>query len=208
MLGAGLLGAVGTIAVLRGGDTPTEIVVAADDLQVGDRIERDHLAVGLVDAQGAVEAHFVPAADLDSIIGGVVTAPIATDSPVLREVVRSEAAPGRARAMSFSIAADRAVGGDLEVGDRIDVLAVDRDGAVGYALVDALVMGRATAADDAPLRGGTSDEITVTVAVDAAGAARLAAAIADGDVTVVRSTGAEAIDNVVWFDDDPGRADA
>ena len=207
MLGAGLLGAVGTIAVLRGGDDPSKIVVAADDLQAGERIERDHLAIALVDARGAVANHFVPADDLDSIVGRVVTAPIAADSPVLREVVRPAAAPGRARAMSFSIAADRAVGGDLEVGDRIDVLAVDRDGTVGYALVDALVMVRADRDDDAPLRGG-SDEITVTVAVDAAGAARLATAIADGDVTVVRATGADAIDDVVWYGDKGVRADA
>jgi hypothetical protein len=49
------------------------------------------------------------------------------------------------------------------------------------------------------LRGGDG-RLSLTVAVDAAGAQRLAAALHAADLLVVRSTGAEPVSSVHWFE--------
>ncbi len=202
MLGAGLLGAVATIAVLDAGDDHTAVVVAARDLRVGDRIERDDLATSEVSSDSELTRALIGAADVDDLVDLIVTAPIEAGSPVLTEHLDEDAAPDGGRAMSFSVPADRAAGGAIGVGDRIDVLAADRDGSVGYALADALVLDASDGDDGAPIDRGDVRDITITVAVDAPGALRLAAAVAAGDVTVVRATGATALDAIDWIDTD------
>jgi Flp pilus assembly protein CpaB len=209
MLGAGLLGAVATVAVLDAGDDHTAVVVAARDLRVGDRVERDDLSTSEVSSDAELTRELIGAKDLDDLVDLIVTAPIETGSPVLIEHLDAHAAPDGGRAMSFSVPADRAAGGAIDVGDRIDVLAADRDGSVAYALADALVIDVSDGDDGAPLDSGDARDITMTVAVDAPGALRLAGAVAAGDVTVVRATGATALDAIDWIDTDaPERADA
>lgn len=199
VLAAGVLGATATLAALRAADARVEVVVARSDLAVGDRIGADDLGTEEVRADDALLARLVPAADAPDLVGQVVAANLGRGDPILAAQLRTVAAPDGGRAMSFAIDASRAVGGAIEVGDRVDIVAVDRDGAVGYALVDAEVLDRRRADDGAPIRGGDS-ELTLTVGVDGEGARRLAAALAAGDVTVVRSTGAAQIDSVVWFE--------
>jgi Flp pilus assembly protein CpaB len=213
MLAAGLLGAVSTFAALRAADDATAVVVADQDLRAGDHIASSDLAIVRIGADDRVLGRFVSQSDIGDLVGMVVSAPIERGTPILDQYVRAPAAPDRARAMSFSVSADRAVAGAVEIGDRIDVLAVDRDGVVGYALANALVMDRDRGGDGAPIRSAGSEDITLTVAVDSESARRLAAALADGDITVVRSTGATPIDRIVWFDPPgatiaPGDADA
>ena len=89
--------------------------------------------------------------------------------------------------MSIPIDPSRAVGGRLATGDRIDVLFAG-DRAVSIIVRDAEVI-----AIDAKGRGGigeTSSPFTVTIAVNARESQLLAAAIADGDVSLARTTGA------------------
>lgn len=198
MLVAGVIGAAATFAVLRAADDTVAVVVARHDLRTGERIAESDLATGRVAADAALLGHFVRVDDRRELVGQVVIAPTRAGAPMLRQDVRTSAAPDGGRAVSFAVPVERAVGGVLDAGDRIDVLAVDRDGNVGYALVDAEVLDRAQADTGAPIRGGTGD-LTLTVAVDAAGARRLAAAIHAGDITVVRSTGADALGDVTWF---------
>ncbi len=201
MLSAGLLGAGATVAVLQSSDDTTAVVVAAADLRVGDRVESDDLTTSDVSADADLARELIGADDADELVGLIVTAPIEAGSPLLIEHLDAEAAPDGGRAMSFSVPAERAAGGAVEVGDRIDVLAADRDGFVGYALAGALVIDASDGEDGAPLEGGPRD-LTITVAVDAPGALRLAAAVAEGDVTVVRATGATAIESIDWIETD------
>lgn len=200
MLAAGLLGAVSTFAALRAAEHTTEVVVARRDLRAGARVERGDLTTARVGGDGGLVARFVSAADRDTLVGMVLVMGVDAGTPVLDQYVREPAAAGDQRAMSFAVSADRAVAGAIEVGDRVDVLAVDRDGVVGYALADALVLDRDDGSSGGPIRSTGSDDLTLTVAVDSAGARRLAAAIADGEVTVVRSTGARPLSDVVWYE--------
>jgi Flp pilus assembly protein CpaB len=153
-----------------------------------------------VSSDSELTRELIGAADVDDLVDLIVTAPIEAGSPVLTEHLDDDAAPDGGRAMSFSVPADRAAGGAIGVGDRIDVLAADRDGSVGYALADALVLDASDGDDGTPIDRGGIRDITITVAVDAPGALRLAAAVAAGDVTVVRATGATALDAVDWIE--------
>jgi len=100
--------------------------------------------------------------------------------------------------VSFPVDSALAVGGQLSAGDRIDVLASANDGSgSGYVLVGVDVVS-VHATGTGPLRG-SDGRLSLTVAVDAAGAQRLAAALHVADLLVVRSTGAAPVTSVPWF---------
>jgi Flp pilus assembly protein CpaB len=100
--------------------------------------------------------------------------------------------------MSFPIPRSRAVGGSLVAGDRVDVLSVHRtSGRSGYVAADVQVLAFSTRGSG-PLQG--SDDASVTIAIDSAGAARVAAALEVGTITLVRATGATPLRQDAPFD--------
>jgi hypothetical protein len=102
--------------------------------------------------------------------------------------------------VSFAVDDADAVAGDLAPGDRIDVVAVARDGrTAGYVLVGAPVLAATAPQAGGPLR--TNDSRTViTVAVAGTDALRLAAAVADARVIVVKATGANPLPSVPRYE--------
>jgi Flp pilus assembly protein CpaB len=190
MLVAGLLGVVLTLSVLRTDHGGRAVIVAASDLVPGTVIDRDAIRVERVDASAAVLASTFAADEVEQLRGRVATAPISKGALLSRESVRAAEEGAAARSMSFPLPKAHALGGALSTGDRVDVLAVQHDGGrAGYVLTDAHVL-----AVDGARRGplATTDDMTVTLAVDAKAAVRLAAALEGGTVTLVRSTGAAA----------------
>ncbi|PLS75322.1 MAG: hypothetical protein CYG61_07985 [Actinobacteria bacterium] len=89
--------------------------------------------------------------------------------------------------MSLPVERQHAVGGALRPGDRVDVI----DGAEASFVVTNAEVLAVPNLSNGNLSGTGS--YAITIAVDAQGALRLAAAIAGGKVEVVRSTGAEAL---------------
>jgi Flp pilus assembly protein CpaB len=89
--------------------------------------------------------------------------------------------------MSIPIDPSRAVGGRLSAGDRVDVLFTSRDSA-SIIVTDAKVL-----AVDERRNGGigqSTSSFTLTIAVDAKESLLVAAAIADGNISIARTTGA------------------
>jgi Flp pilus assembly protein CpaB len=188
MIVAGLLGVVLTLSVLRGADDRREILVAAKDLVPGAVIDAQSVRVERIDASRSVLASTYAPDDLDALEGRVATAAIEKGTLVTRGAVRPREAGAASRSMSFPLAKARAMGGALDTGDRVDVLTVQHDGSqAGYVMTDVEVLD-IDGASGGPL--GAPDELTVTLAVDADAAVRLAAALEGGTVTLVRSTGA------------------
>jgi Flp pilus assembly protein CpaB len=129
----------------------------------------------------------VRAGERSQLFGRIAGATIEADELVVRRWFRRLAAPGGRRAMSIPIDPARAVGGRLAAGDRIDVVFAG-DAAASIIVADAEVL-----AVDARGRGGIGESaspFTVTVAVSAHESQLLAAAIADGELSLVRATGA------------------
>ena len=181
MIAAGLVGMVLTLAALRDRPAGREVAVAAHDIHAGDALVPTDLRLVRVDADDDVLATVVRGRDLGHVRGLVATARIGAGELVPRRGLRPQAAPGGLRAMSIPIDPARAVGGRLASGDRVDVVFAGRDES-SIIVADALVLSV-----DARGRGGIGESaspFTVTVAVDARQSELLAAAIADGNLSL------------------------
>jgi Flp pilus assembly protein CpaB len=198
MIVAGLLGVVLTLSILREPDEGQRVLVAADDLEPGTVIDPNAVRAEQIDASASVLASAYTDDAIDALEGQVVTVPISKGALVARDAVRPRAAGAAARSMSFPLPKARALGGALEAGDRVDVLAV-RDGGseASYVMTDAEVVD-VDGAGGGPL--GTPDELIITLAVGADDALLLAGALEAGPVTLVRSTGSAPVEAAVGSD--------
>ncbi len=127
------------------------------------------------------------AGDQRRLQGRIAGSTIAEGELVTIRTLRRRAAPRGLRAMSIPIDPSRAVGGRLGAGDRVDVLFAGQQ-AVSIIVADAPVL-----AVDARGRGGigeSSSPFTVTIAVTPRQSQLVAAAVADGDISLARTTGA------------------
>jgi Flp pilus assembly protein CpaB len=187
MVVAGLVGVVLSLAVLRDRPTGVRVAVADGEIRAGDVVDVDDFRAERLQASDALLDTLVAASDVRSLRGRIAVSPIADGELVARSQLHRRAAPGGLRAMSIPIDASRAAGGRIEPGDRIDVVfAGEREASI--IVPDAKVI-----AVDESGRGGigeVSRPFTVTVAVNARQSQLLAAAIADGDLSITRTTGA------------------
>jgi Flp pilus assembly protein CpaB len=196
MVVAGLLGLLLSLSVLRRADDTVPIVVVTRDIAPGTRLRADMLATTRIHADGRLLANLVSADD--RALGSIVLSALRSGDVLERSGLGSRSTRRAARAVSFPVDSALAVGGDVSTGDRIDVLASAHDGSVsGYVLVGADVVA-VHEIGSGPLRG-TDGRLSITVAVDAAGAQRLAGALHTADLLVVRSTGAAPVASVNWF---------
>ena len=189
MVVAGLLGMTLTLAVLRDEHGGTEVAVAAREIRAGETIGRDDVRVERVRADRDVLGTVVPGGSVRSLRGEIAVATIAAHAVIPRGAVRAKAAGAGMRAMSIPIDPARAVSGRLAAGDRVDVLFTAHD-RVSIIVSDAKVL-----AVDERQRGGIGEStspFTVTIAVDTPQSLLVAAAIADGNISIARTTGTTA----------------
>lgn len=186
MVTAALLAMVLNLAILSGGDATVSIVVAASDIAAGTRLAEGHLATAPVPDDDAVTARFVLADDLGRTAGMISTRALAVGDPVLAsDLLPSENRTGL-RAMSVPIDPTRAVSGNIEAGDTVDVVLV----ADGTATFIAITVEVLDVPSDATNALGARSGYAPTLAVDAHQALRIAAALDSGEVHLIRSTGA------------------
>ena len=198
MVVAGILGLLLSLSVLRRADTTVPVMVVDHDLASGTRVSPDLFHVARIHAGAALLDNLVAPAALAGLRGRVVRAPLRAGDLLERSELGSAASGDAPRSVSFPVDSALAVGGDIGAGDRVDVLASATNGNdSGYVLVGADVVA-VQSKSNGPLRSGDG-QITITVAVDAAGAERLAAALHGSDLLVVRSTGAARVSDVHWF---------
>jgi Flp pilus assembly protein CpaB len=178
--------AVGTFAAASGAtaDPRRPYLVARADLPVGHRLARSDLAVGRMDLPAYLaRGHAFSPADAEGLVGSLVVGPVARGELLQRSALRTDgpAAP-TGRQVSFPIDPASAVGGRLQPGEYVDVLATYND-------TTATVV-RAARVVEAKDRGGLSggDSLTLTLDVASAEAAMAVAhAVNQGHITVVRS---------------------
>ena len=187
MVVAGLLGTVLGVAALRQGPRGVPIAVAAHEIRAGETVGPSDFRTARVASSDDLLSRLLRAHDVRAVRGRIAVATVEAGEPIVRRTLRPAAARHGLRAMSVPIDPSRAVGGRLGSGDRVDVLFAGAE-AVSIIVRDAEVI-----AVDAKGRGGigeTSRPFTVTLAVDARQSQLLAAAIADGDISIARTTGA------------------
>ena len=189
MIVAGLLAFVIVASVLRSQDATVAVAVARHDIAAGAPVRLSDVKAADLPADSSLLGTLARLEDVKSSSGARAGRAIRAGHPLTKDDLRPEAASDGRRAMSIPIDEQHAAGGQLAVGDRVDVIAVDKQtGEPTFVLDDAEVIG--VSSGKAGGIGGVSKAFHVTVAVTAPESLALAAAIRHADVEVVRSTGA------------------
>lgn len=192
MIVAGLLGLLLTVAVLRRADERQPIAVAARDLSPGTALTESAVRYENVKMDDSLLETVVERDDVRGLVNSVAAYPIAKGELISRRAIRPAAAPAGKRAMSIPIDPARAVNGELEAGDRVDViLAANNEVSIIVADAEVLSVSR-------PDRGGAfagvDDTFAVTLAVDARESQLVAGGLAGGDIVITRTTGSRPAD--------------
>lgn len=191
MIVAGILAFIANLAILRARDDVVLVAVAATDINAGVAIqETAHIEYVELNGSDDVLAPLVTADEVAALTGFILSSPMqAGEMFVQRELVES-VNPIDQRAIALAVGRDHAVGGDISIGDRVDVIWVDDDVAqyvvTGVEVIDTTNNERTGGAFSA------SQAFSITVAVDDVQALELAEALNSGQIEVVRSTGADA----------------
>ena len=184
---AGIVGVVLSFAVLREREGETRVLVAAHEIRAGETIAPSDFRTTRVTLTPDVLATVAQVRDRRRLTGRIATSTIAAGELVTTRTLRRPTAPNGLRSMSIPIDPARAVGGRLVAGDRVDVLFAGQQ-SVSIIVADAPVL-----AVDARGRGGIGESaspFTVTVGVTARQSQLVAAAVADGEISLARTTGA------------------
>lgn len=186
---AGLLAFVLIASLLADRRERTTVAVAGTQIAAGTVITPDLLASEAVPSDTGFIDDLVPMVRLES--GDLVaTRTIQPGEPLLASAVGDPGSVTPARVMSIPLEAWQAANGQIEVGDQVDVIVSTRDAGSRYVLTAAPVVDRSSTDSSGGLVGGNQQtDLVITVEVDADQALQLAAAIEDGTLTVVRSTG-------------------
>jgi Flp pilus assembly protein CpaB len=187
----GLLATLLVFSVLRERDASFRAASAGAEIRAGTTVEAAALRMVDVRVPADVRGRLVDPAALGRFRGWIATRTLQPGELLSRGDLRPPAAPSALRAMSIPVEAAHAVGGALAVGDRLDVIQVDEGGQARYVVSGAEVL--AVNRPDSGVIGAAASSSSLTVAVDARQALRLAAAIRGQRFELVRSTAADAV---------------
>ena len=185
-VGAGLLTALLLLSWTQGREQLISVVLAAEDIRAGTSVEAVDLRLTEIPADSSVATVIVPATAADRLVGQVAVRFIAAGEPILRSDLRPVVTADGRRAMSISLPRANAVGGDLVVGDQVDVLVVS-DERTRFVAEDVPVLGLPPEGQSG-LVGGSSGW-WVVLAVEDLDALEIADGVEHGTIYLLRSTG-------------------
>jgi Flp pilus assembly protein CpaB len=191
MIVAGILAFIANLAILRAREDVVLVAVAASDINAGVAIQ-ESAHIDYVELNGADDAlaPLVTADEVNEIAGFILSSPVRAGEMFVESELVESVNPIDQRAIALAVGRDHAVGGDISIGDRVDVIWVDDDVAryvvTGVEVIDTTNSERTGGAFSA------SQTFSLTVAVDDVQALKLAEALNSGQIEVVRSTGADA----------------
>lgn len=183
---AGLATALLLLSWTRSQEQLVSVVLAADDIRAGALIDADDFRPTEISANSTVVPALVSATDSALLVGQVAVRSITNGEPILRTDLRPVETEGGQRAMSFPLPPAHAVGGDLVVGDQVDVLVVAESGS-RFVAEGVQVIGLPEEASTGLV--GASAEWWVVLAVEDREALEIAAGVEYGTIYLLRSTG-------------------
>ena len=188
---AAALAFVLSASVLRDRAEHVEVLVAARDIPAGTELTTAMVRSIELDADSPLAEELLLRGRLEP--GMVVDQVVTAGSPIRTSDLAETSTGERLRSMSIQVDRAHAVGGDITVGDLVDVIDVV-DGEPTYVVAGVQVTDVAAESSSRGLSGGGGPNgFFVVVQVDARQALALAGAMEDGGVQVVRSTGAEPV---------------
>jgi len=182
----GLVTAVLLLAWTRGQEDLRPVLLAAADIRAGAVVGAGDLTVTEVPSDPALDSLLVPGSGADAAVGQVATRSIAAGEPILPSDLRPAVEAGGRRAMSVPLSPANAVGGDLAVGDEVDVLVASGTGPRFVA--EGLPVLAVPEAASGGLTAGSSGW-WVVLGVEDRDALEIADGIERGTLYLLRSTG-------------------
>jgi hypothetical protein len=184
---------IGTFAAYRGSASgpSTRYAIAAHDIDAGQTVGPDDVKTAPVDLPGDLAAHAF--ADAAAIVGRVAVAPIAGG-----ELVQTSAVTDREKAdpryeLSLPVERARALGGDLDAGELVDVVATVGAGEDAETTVVARRAAVVRVIDAKRSSVGSTGDVVLELALPTAEEVlAVTHASQAGTVTIVRATGAAA----------------
>lgn len=182
---------LGGLRLFAVADNKVGVLVAARDLPGNKPLTKGDLRIARVQVGSRIFDRLLPATQLRSLTGRVLLYPVSKDGPVLETAIARS--PRAGREISVPIASEHALGGAIRVGDRVDVLASFNKGS-GDART-AVVVSKAEVIAINKTKGlfgqagGSANAFTLSV--DPETAVFLAYAMRNGELDIVRSTGAD-----------------
>lgn len=160
----------------------TTYLVATQDIPVGGRVTEGMLRAVALDLPLELTDTAIPGDAADQLIGRQVLGPVSTNDLLVRTIFQSPSTPEGTATFSFSIAPSRALGGNVNPGDRIDLVAT-------YDQQDNTTFTGYVARQVPILRSEPTDAgIVLTVAVaDPALVLRMINALETAEVYILRS---------------------
>ncbi len=198
MVIAGLLAFLLVLVVLNDRAETSRIALAGRDIEAGTAISfADFDFVEVSGLSGQILGSFLSQDQLEVGVaqGWIAARTLTAGTAVGSDDFRTAASDNELRAMSIPINAGNAVGGVLSQGDRVDIIVV-RSAIASYVATNVEVIRVQTSGSSI----GSGGAVTVTVAVDADTSLRLASAINDGSIEIVRATGAALADDASTYD--------
>jgi Flp pilus assembly protein CpaB len=171
----------------------TTVAVARERIAPGVEIDQDVVVAQKVPSRTGFAESLVP---YDLLEGEplVATRTVQAGEPLTESAVGPPGSVDGRRVMSIPLEAWQAANGEIQIGDQVDVIEATDEGS-RYVLTNASVVGRSNGDESGGLVGGVRrNELVISVEVDADQALDLAKAIEAGTLSLVRSTGAAAIE--------------
>ena len=194
MIVAGLLAALVNYNLLQQRDVTFPVAVAQSELIPGQLVTASDFRAEEIKATESVLATLLLFEDVAGVEGMIAVRPLRSGQLVGSADFQEPAAPLQQRAMSIPIETDLAVGGAISESDLIDIIHV-QDQVARYVAVGVPVL--AVAGEETGF--GATVDFYVTVAVDADTSLRIASALDEGTVMLIRSTGSD-VPEVLTFD--------
>jgi hypothetical protein len=178
----------------------TSYLVARSTVEPGTRLDSiatvaDLFEARAIDLDGDLARRAVRVEDAESLLGRLVLSPLVPGDLLPRSALVADGGVAYVHKLSFAIARSAALAGDLEVGERLDVLATYGSGAdayTAYVVRGVPLVARSVEVGGSGALGGGGGPMTLTVAVTSPEDVQaLAHAVATADIVVVRSTVAE-----------------
>lgn len=184
MIAAGLIAAVTNYALLTMDDATVSVAVLTSDAPAGTPLEQLDIQMTAVPLEDPRAHRLADAALLESLTGQVTSVRLEAGVLLRSSDLRVPSGEGQG-AMSLPIDTTRAVGGLLQAGDRVDVIA-GPDESADYVVRDVQVIEVST---PSTAIGSVAGGYAVIVAVDRQQALLLAQGLRAGDLDFVRTSG-------------------
>ena len=128
MIVAGILAFIVNLTILRARDDVTLVAVAATDINAGVALDEvTHISYVEINGNDDSLAPMITSTEVGTYLGRILSSPMQSGDLFIESELVKAATPLDQRAIALAVGRDHAVGGEIGIGDRVDVIWVNDD---------------------------------------------------------------------------------